>query len=358
MDDALREKVREWRDKRYDFVLLKYPQSETITAVLISSVEMAKTVNELKGVNAAFVFAPFSIDHHPIKIFHSKVIQSFEFRKHEKNRINDDVLHPSTPDKDYRLLFRNYVSELNKGEAEKLVLARKKEICSDVDFLDLFLDACSEYPDSMVYLLQSADTGIRLGASPELLVEGNTTQMHTVALAGTMRCDNDRPVAFSEWSEKNKQEQALVADYIRNCIRNVAMPKDEWGPYICKTGNLAHIKTDFYFILSTDKLAEFLVELPPTPAVCGVPKEKAIKFINTQEADGRGYYSGFFGWYEPRKTTRLYVNLRCLHAESPSRVQLFAGGGILQSSDLESEWMETELKMQTLLSLPSFQKQI
>jgi len=45
-----------------------------------------------------------------------------------------------------------------------------------------------------------------------------------------------------------------------------------------------------------------------------------------------------------------YVNLRCLQAIN-DQCFLYLGGGITKDSDLEKEWVETELKGQTLLQV-------
>lgn len=44
------------------------------------------------------------------------------------------------------------------------------------------------------------------------------------------------------------------------------------------------------------------------------------------------------------------VNLRCMNI-LPGSFVLYAGGGILASSEIESEWLETEAKMQTMKRL-------
>jgi isochorismate synthase len=45
--------------------------------------------------------------------------------------------------------------------------------------------------------------------------------------------------------------------------------------------------------------------------------------------------------------TDLYVNLRCLEWQA-DRAILYAGGGILPSSDWEKDWEETQEKMRTM----------
>jgi isochorismate synthase len=48
--------------------------------------------------------------------------------------------------------------------------------------------------------------------------------------------------------------------------------------------------------------------------------------------------------------TDLYVNLRCASMSDQGLV-LYAGGGLMPDSELQSEWEETEVKLQTLLTL-------
>ena len=74
---------------------------------------------------------------------------------------------------------------------------------------------------------------------------------------------------------------------------------------------------------------------------------KGIKFNLENEGYDRRYYSGFIGWLDPDGRTDLYVNLRCMHIEE-EQLTLYAGGGLLASSELNDEWLETEKKLQTM----------
>ena len=70
------------------------------------------------------------------------------------------------------------------------------------------------------------------------------------------------------------------------------------------------------------------------------------------EVNARRYYSGFIGWLDPEGRTDIYVNLRCMHIED-EQLTLYAGGGLLASSELNDEWLETEKKLQTMKRLVS-----
>ncbi|EKC80440.1 protein containing Chorismate binding protein, partial [human gut metagenome] len=101
----------------------------------------------------------------------------------------------------------------------------------------------------------------------------------------------------------------------------------------------------------TGRLGDVLDALYPTPAVCGIPKDEARRFILQYEHQSRKYYSGFVGPISPKGKTHLYVSLRCMNILDDGSCELYAGGGLLKESEMEKEWKETEAKMQTILSV-------
>ena len=329
------------------FVIYHMPGTKVIRIISSSSLLKVTDLNELTVCSKGFIFAPFYIDEFPTYILTNSKSWELPYVETVQSTSGNESL--SFPDPSYQSTFKKFHDKVTAGDFSKLVLARTKDITTDVNPIELFWNTCQRYPNAMVYLFQSKEAGTWLGATPELLLEGDAVQMHTVALAGTMKCVNGTIPKLSDWSEKNKKEQQIVTDYIRECIRSYGELKDEWGPYSCKAADLAHLKTDLYFRLAPEKMPDLLSLLHPTPAVCGLPKQKALQFIKETEPHKRSYYAGFLGWYEPYGKTQLYVNLRCLTWEQPSQIQLFAGGGILHFSSIENEWKETEIKMQTLL---------
>jgi len=104
------------------------------------------------------------------------------------------------------------------------------------------------------------------------------------------------------------------------------------------------LATEFGFDKSfiDNKLGKFLVEIHPTPAVCGFPKEKALDLIFDIEKHNREYYSGFMGTVNVENATNLFVNLRCMKI-LPEKLALFTGGGITGDSIPEKEWEQHDL---------------
>lgn len=288
----------------------------------------------------------------------------------EENEINVDVwdfikstlthkkyfheLPLTTPYETYLQQFDDFISDLTNRRAKKLVLSRvitgyKKE---HVSYAELFKILNSKYQNTFNYIFYTPNSGLWMGATPEQLLRIEGADATTVALAGTQEL-KDIPLNKYEWGDKEREEQQFVVDYIEKTIRKYSLDTQlKKSTQTIKAAKAVHLETSFKFNAHhiSERLNEFLEDLHPTPAVCGVPKSAAIKLINGTEHHDREYYSGFLGPLNIHQKTDLFVNLRCLKAEG-NNLSLFVGGGITLSSNVQSEWEETTLKAQTLLSL-------
>ncbi|MGN1228864.1 MAG: chorismate-binding protein [Prevotella sp.] len=241
--------------------------------------------------------------------------------------------------------FHTFHSRISDGTFSKIVLARQS-----IDIIEntepprrLFERACRLYSNMFVALVSTPVSGTWLTATPELLLEGQQGEYRTIALAGTMGLWGN-----TLWSEKNKSEQQYVASYIEDCISGFSDSCSKNGPYTVAAGDVRHLRTDFTFSLrDNQRIGDFLAELHPTPAVCGLPKQEAMRFIIDNESVPRRYYSGFMGMIGDDRSAHLFVSLRCMEI-CGNEYRLHAGGGLLADSEEEAEWNETESKMQTI----------
>ena len=351
------------------FALYRLPWTDECHFVLQTSekVETLKDIAELNG-KKGFAIAPFrQTEEHPLVLIQpdvtaydwdeiSQAVTSLEYADALLTCQNLPAPHIEPLNEEeryerYEAAFNRFIEPLQKKKFKKLVLSRPAFCPIDEDFspLDTFVKACNAYPRMMIYLCHTPVSGTWLGSTPEILLSGQATNWNTVALAGTMAIENG--VEPSEWSTKNQEEQSLVAEYVRKIVKKHGRKMLEKGPYTARAGQLVHLKTDFLFQLKgTGFLGDLLKELHPTPAVCGLPKVEAYQFIPENEGYDRRYYSGFVGWIDPEGQTDLYVNLRCMEIRS-SAVKLYAGGGILPSSEVRAEWNETGEKMKTMKSI-------
>ncbi|MGP1480910.1 MAG: chorismate-binding protein [Hoylesella enoeca] len=267
----------------------------------------------------------------------------------------------------YSTDFAKFHQSLCDGVFSKIVLARCVEVTPHkaIEAETLFFRACRLYPRMFVSLFSTPVCGTWLVITPEILLDGNGSQWHTMALAGTMRSAqtgldsddvslakrSDKNGGNITWSDKNIQEQRYVATYLANSLARFATDILETGPRTVHAGHLVHLRSDFHFTLSDErKIGSLIDALHPTPAVCGLPKAEARRFILAHEHTPRRYYSGFAGPFDFKGSTHLYVSLRCMQI-SDSRYRFYAGGGLLPESTEQQEWEETEAKMETALNV-------
>jgi isochorismate synthase len=331
------------------FAIRRVPGEQKLlfTQQVHGTVRTFSSIEELNGVNG-FVIAPFhTSDTCPIVLINPDKEKEFDISDIRID-IKKDTFEHTEPSSDYSAKFNIFSEALQKKAFEKLVLSRHLTIERKPDFspTEVFFKACKRYIRSYVYLCHTPETGTWIGSTPEILLAGTGTDWHTVALAGTRPIQND--TLPETWDEKNKKEQQLVSDYIKNRLHSFGVNPKEEGPYSVRAGELAHLKSDFRFSLpNNNRLGSLLNLLHPTPAVCGLPKDEAFRFISENEGYDRRYYSGFIGMLNPTSKSDLYVNLRCMEINKKT-LTLYAGGGLLASSTLSEEWEETENKMSTM----------
>ena len=232
------------------------------------------------------------------------------------------------------------LNAIEAGTLEKVVVSRSEFWTTQRTPEEVFQAKCTAYPDAFVYLFAHASAGVWIGATPEVLLVRAGEQFETTALAGT-KADVQR-----EWTDKERREQALVADFIEQNVRSgnasdVTVSQAKSMAY----GSLQHLQSNITF-RSEEEEDFWLNALHPTPAVGGTPRKKALDFIANHEAGDRRYYTGFLGTIEGDQAA-FYVNLRCMQCFA-NGFRLFAGGGIVAGSDPAKEWKETRDKIESI----------
>lgn len=139
---------------------------------------------------------------------------------HSIDASTDSHISSEKEEKDlYTETFSRFILPLKEKQFRKLVLSRSTTHTLNDQFspLSAFIQACNSYPRMMISLCHTPSTGTWIGSTPEIILSGHEKDWHTVALAGTMPMQGE--VMPTEWSKKNKEEQAFVGDYIRKAIK-------------------------------------------------------------------------------------------------------------------------------------------
>ena len=305
---------------------------------------------------AGFLMAPFAVTAETPMLWieeeqEARVLQLAECDEAQLESFPPVAPIPQALPDSYRTTFDRFMEHLEEGMVEKLVLAHRVELPSIAmaQVVGTFDKALTHYPNAFVSLCYTPQSGLWLCATPEMLLRGDGVNWQTVALAGTMpRQEGERPI----WSEKNRREHHYVQRFIGELLEQEGIPYRALDVETTTTGQLQHLQARFALQLPDGYAPIALAErLHPTPAICGTPQRVAQRVILEEETSGRSYYSGFLGWYEPDRCVDLFVQIRCLQLLPEQALRLYAGGGIVRGSSLESEWQEVLHKLSAIHSL-------
>jgi len=250
------------------------------------------------------------------------------------------------------------VRRIRAGELKKVVLARTIEVTADRTFdprrLAHRLRAVDPHSFSFI---APAEGGVLVGATPELLVSRQGSEVRANPLAGSAprSGDKDQDRANADGlvaSAKDREEHAIVVDAVAAVLRPLCATLT-WDPdpVLLETANVWHLSTRFRGRLAPDPAPSALdlaLALHPTPAIAGAPTEAALAAIAQLEGFARGAYAGPVGWVDADGNGVWAIALRCALL-SEDRATLYAGAGIVGASEPADEVDETDRKFRAFL---------
>lgn len=348
--EIIKEAVKLAIEKRLPFYAYSLPGTDLIRmSVSIGPDHPADTKKNSSG----FIMAPYNTSSMPFLFIKNDLDingeEELQTLRNTPSRPTRHLPRPNAPTtyEAYLAGASEILEKLKSGEIRKAVYSRISEYESHAlkSAHDWFEEIICRYPAAFRFIISSPDVTTWMGATPELLLNYSNGQASTMALAATKASGEARP-----WSEKEEEEQQIVTEYIKEQFRLAGITPDISPREEYEAGPVTHLCNKITAKgVSYDKALELLAKLHPTPAVCGVPVDKASRLIAEAEKRDRRYYSGYLGPVEEGKSFSLFVNLRSMEFFR-ERAQLYAGGGYTAASETESEWKETEHKTATLLS--------
>lgn len=245
-------------------------------------------------------------------------------------------------------LVRDALDAIDAGRARKIVTARSVRFATstavDVGSIGGALLAVE---GTYRFLVRRGDV-VFAGATPERLIQRTDARLRTEALAGTARADDasGRPLALRD---KDLREHGEVVAAIDEALRPLCTSLERPDtPIVRRHGGIEHLATPYVGSLAAPRhILEILERLHPTPAVGGTPRDMALEFLEAHEPP-RGWYAGAVGWIDLAGDGELAVALRCVRTDGTA-LDAFAGAGIVEGSDADTEFDETALKMRATL---------
>ncbi|QNN51271.1 isochorismate synthase [Nocardioides mesophilus] len=239
------------------------------------------------------------------------------------------------------------VRRIAAGELEKVVLARDllATAAEDIDVRWPLRMLSEGYPTCWTFHVDGL-----FGATPEMLVRRERGLITSRVLAGTIRRTGDDArdlglAAALARSSKDLEEHEYavrsVADALAPHCTSMNVPE---APFVLHLPNVMHLATDVAGVVhDTATALDLAAALHPSAAVGGTPTDRALALISEIEGMARGRYAGPVGWMDATGDGEWGIALRSAELDGP-RVRLFAGCGIVASSDPQAELAEAQAK--------------
>jgi para-aminobenzoate synthetase/4-amino-4-deoxychorismate lyase len=192
-----------------------------------------------------------------------------------------------------------------------------------------------------------------LSFSPELFFRRDGRTLTTKPMKGTARrgrwtAEDDDHAAQLASSEKDRAENVMIVDLLRNDLGKVA----EVGSVevaelfaVERFNRVLQMTSTVRAVQRADAdLVSIMGALFPCGSVTGAPKIRSMEIIRELEPHARGIYTGAIGLVSPNSMV-FNVAIRTLAVEAKTgRATLGVGGGITWESTVEGEYEESLLK--------------
>jgi para-aminobenzoate synthetase/4-amino-4-deoxychorismate lyase len=193
-------------------------------------------------------------------------------------------------------------------------------------------------------------------ASPEMFFELDGTRLTARPMKGTAprgrTLDEDNQLA--DWlyhSEKNRAENVMIVDMIRNDIGRVSETGSVSVPRLFDIERYPTLlqMTSTVTGRSEAGVADIMAALFPCASITGAPKVSTMQNIAALESAPRGIYTGCIGYIAPGRRAQFNVAIRTVMIDTRRETAEYGvGGGIVWGSEVEGEYEECQTKARIL----------
>ncbi|MDQ1346738.1 MAG: para-aminobenzoate synthetase / 4-amino-4-deoxychorismate lyase, partial [Acidobacteriota bacterium] len=193
--------------------------------------------------------------------------------------------------------------------------------------------------------------------SPELFFSRQGDRLVMRPMKGTRRrgrftAEDDRQAAELAGSPKERAENLMIVDMVRNDLGRIAAPGSveveslmalERYPTVWQMTSTVAART-------AASLPEIFAALFPCASVTGAPKARTMEWIARLERRPRGIYCGAIGWVAPQRRACFSVAIRTAVVDRDrGEIEYAVGSGVVWDSAAAAEYQECLTKARALV---------
>jgi para-aminobenzoate synthetase/4-amino-4-deoxychorismate lyase len=284
----------------------------------------------------------------PVKVLHRPTF--FDFHLPAPLKWN-----PSVTEDEYVESIKRIKSYIKAGDTYQVNYSFRLLAPFSGDAYEYFLQLYRAQPTSNCACIVTDDFAI-CSASPELFFSLDGRSIVTRPMKGTaprgLTLKADKLNAESlRTSEKNRAENVMIVDMMRNDLGRVAETGTvqvpalfdvERHPTVWQMTSTVTAKTDA-------SVTEIMKALFPCASVTGAPKARTMEIIAQLESTPRRIYTGTIGFIAPHRQAQFNVAIRTVLIDQARNVAEYGvGGGVVWGSTAEGEYDECLMKARVL----------
>lgn len=260
---------------------------------------------------------------------------------------------------EYSAAVECVIGKIRDGEAYQVNLSQRFAARCEADPLDVYHDLRRRSPVPFGALFRAKAACI-LSTSPERFLRVDRAGgIETRPIKGTRPRGADTAedqilAAELMSSEKDRAENLMIVDLLRNDLSKVCLPGSVRVPELFQLESWAtvhHLVSVITGQLRAGITAGDIIRATfPSGSVTGAPKIRAMEIIADLEPVARGPYCGAIGYLAFDGQIDLSVAIRIL-VLAAGQATFHAGGGIVVDSDPEDEYHETLAKARALIDV-------
>lgn len=197
-------------------------------------------------------------------------------------------------------------------------------------------------------------------ASPEMFFHRQGPEVWSRPMKGTAprgrwAVEDEAAAASLIRSEKERAENVMIVDMVRNDLGRVCLPGSVHVPELFRAERYPTLwqLTSLVRGRSDEPTARVMAALFPAASITGAPKVRTMNIIGELETSPRRIYTGTIGVMTPGRGARFNVAIRTVLVDKRSGTAEYGvGGGIVWDSEPAAEYRETLLKARVLEASP------
>ena len=258
---------------------------------------------------------------------------------------------------EYAALIERCRDAIREGDAYQLCLTTRFEVEASVDPFETYRRLRHATPAHHGGFVRSGAVAL-LSASPERFLDVADGVVRTRPIKGTRPRGADAVTdaalaAELEASEKERAENVMIVDLMRNDLSRVCLPGSVGVDALLQVESYPAVhqlvSTVSGRLAAGTTLDGLLDAAFPAGSMTGAPKLSAMTILHGLERAPRGVFSGCFGWVGDDGALDLAMVIRSI-VTHPAGAYVGAGGGITWRSDAAAEVAEVGIKARAPLA--------